>query len=124
MCEAQGLAESLNDQRRLGQVSAYLSGYFVQAKGVKIQFRRIDNGQRALSISSTLGDFSLQVQANHFLGSAYMQPRLLIGRLTISARNVESLVGDQIYDRFGLAFLASVGVALSVGISSGGARRV
>ncbi len=29
--EAEALAASIDDQRRLGQISAYLSGYFVQA---------------------------------------------------------------------------------------------
>ena len=42
--EAFGL-ESLNDQGRLGQVSAYLSGYFVQAGDDALQ--AIKTGQRA-----------------------------------------------------------------------------
>ena len=33
----------------------------------------------------------------------------MIARLTISRKMLMSLVGDQIYERFGLAFLASVG---------------
>ena len=68
MREAEALAESLNDQRRLGQVSAYLSGYFIQAGNNPI--RAIEQGQRALGIASAIGDFSLQIQANHFLGGA------------------------------------------------------
>ncbi len=107
MREAQGLAESLNDQRRLGQVSAYLSGYFNQAGEDPIQ--AIENGQRALSISSAIGDFILQVQANHFLGSAYLAVDDYDRAFNHLTRNVESLVGDQIYDRFGLAFLPAVG---------------
>jgi tetratricopeptide (TPR) repeat protein len=108
MREAQGLAESLNDQRRLGQVSAYLSGYFIQAGEDPI--RAIENGQRALSISSAIGDFTLQVQANHFLGSAYYAVVDGYDRaFNHFTRNVQSLVGDQIYNRFGLAFLPSVG---------------
>jgi class 3 adenylate cyclase/tetratricopeptide (TPR) repeat protein len=107
MREAQGLAESLHDQRRLGQVSAYLSGYFTQAGDDPIQ--AIENGQRALAISSAIGDFALQVQANHFLGTAYSTADDVRRAFTHFIRNVESLVGDQIYDRFGLAFIASVG---------------
>ncbi|HEX5023177.1 MAG TPA: hypothetical protein VFX54_21085, partial [Candidatus Binatia bacterium] len=107
MREAQGLAESLNDQRRLGQVSAYLSGYFIQAGEDLIQ--AIENGQRALSISSATGDFILQVQAHHFLGSAYLAVHDYQRAFNHLTRNVESLVGDQIYDRFGLAFLPAVG---------------
>jgi class 3 adenylate cyclase len=107
MREAQGLAESLNDQRRLGQVSAYLSGYFNQAGEDPIQ--AIENGQRALSISSAIGDFVLQVQANHFLGTAYHAVDDYDRAFNHFTRNVEFLVGDQIYDRFGLAFLPAVG---------------
>ena len=69
MREAEALAESLNDQGRLGQVSAYLSGYFVQAGDDALQ--AIETGQRALAIASAIDDFSLRIQANHFLGSAY-----------------------------------------------------
>ena len=107
MREAQKFAESLNDQRRLGQVSAYLSGYFTQAGDDPIQ--AIENGQRALSISSATGDFGLQVQANHFLGTAYYTADDHDRAFNHFTRNVESLVGKQIYDQFGLAFLPSVG---------------
>jgi class 3 adenylate cyclase/tetratricopeptide (TPR) repeat protein len=107
MREAEALAESLNDQRRLGQVSAYLSGYFFQAGNDPI--RAIEQGQRALGIASAIGDFSLQIQANHFLGGA----NRLVGDFDRAIyhfkKNVDALVDDQIYDRFGLAFLASVG---------------
>ena len=106
MREAEALAESLNDQRRLGQVSAYLSGYFIQAGNDPI--RAIEQGQRALGIALAIGDFSLQIQANHFLGGA----NRLVGDFDRAIyhfkKNVDALVGDQIYDRFGLAFLASV----------------
>jgi class 3 adenylate cyclase/tetratricopeptide (TPR) repeat protein len=108
MREAEALAESLDDQRRLGQISSYMSGYFIQAAG-NDPIRAIEQGQRALRIASAIGDFSLQIQANHFLGGA----NRLVGDFDRAIyhlkKNVESLVGDQIYDRFGLSFLASVG---------------
>jgi tetratricopeptide (TPR) repeat protein len=107
MREAEILAESLNDQRRLGQISAYLSGYFGQAGDDPIQ--AIENGQRALTIASAIGDFSLQIQANHFLGSAHHKLGDYDRAINHFTRNVDSLVGDQIYERFGLAFVASVG---------------
>ena len=44
MREAEALAESLDDQRRLGQISAYLSGYFMQAGDDPIQAIEKDNG--------------------------------------------------------------------------------
>ena len=74
-----------------------------------IQFEAIEQGQLALGIASATGDFSLQVQANHFLGGA----NRLVGDFDRAIyhfkKNVDALVDDQIYDRFGLAFLASVG---------------
>jgi class 3 adenylate cyclase/tetratricopeptide (TPR) repeat protein len=107
MREAEILAESLNDQRRLGQVSAYLSSYFDQSGDDPIQ--AIENGQRALTIASAIGDFSLQIQANHFLGSAHHKLGDYDRAINHFTRNVDSLVGDQIYERFGLSFFASVG---------------
>ena len=46
MREAEALAETIDDQRRLGQISAYLSGYFVQAGDDPIQ--AMEKGERAL----------------------------------------------------------------------------
>ena len=108
MREAEALAESLDDQRRLGQISAYLSGYFVQAGDDPIQ--AIEKGERAFAIASAIGDFGLQVQANHFLASSYhAAPATMIVLSIISEKMLRRCRGDQIYDRFGLAFLPSVG---------------
>jgi tetratricopeptide (TPR) repeat protein len=105
--EAEALAASIDDQRRLGQISAYLSGYFVQAGDNPTE--AIEKAELAFTIASAIGDFSLQVQANHFLGTSHR----MIGdddrAIYHFKKNVDSLVGDQIYDRFGLAFLGSVG---------------
>ena len=105
--EAEALAASIDDQRRLGQISAYLSGYFVQAGDDPTE--AIEKAELAFTIASAIGDFNLQVQANHFLGTSHR----MIGdddrAIYHFKKNVDSLVGDQIYDRFGLAFLASVG---------------
>jgi tetratricopeptide (TPR) repeat protein len=107
MREAEALAESLNDQGRLGQVSAYLSGYFVQAGDDALQ--AIETGQRALAIASAIDDFSLRIQANHFLGSAHHKLGEHDRAIDHFRRNVDSLVGDKEYERFGLVFLASIG---------------
>jgi class 3 adenylate cyclase len=107
MREAEALAESLNDQGRLGQVSAYLSGYFVQAGDDPTQ--AIEKAELAFMIASSIGDFNLQIQANHFLGTSHRMIGDYDRAIYHFKKNVDSLVGDQIYDRFGLAFLASVG---------------
>ena len=105
--EAEALAETLHDQQRFGQISAYMSGYFIQAGDDPIQ--AIENGQRALAIAGATGDFGLQIQANHFLGAAHRMIGDYDRAINHFRRNIESLVGDQIYKRFGLVFLASVG---------------
>ncbi len=107
MREAEVLAEAFDDQHRLGQVSAYLSGYFIQAGDEPSQ--AIENGQRALAIARATGNFDLQIQANHFLGAAHRMIGDYDRAMNHFRSNVESLVGDQIYERFGLVFLASVG---------------
>ncbi len=107
MREAEALAASIDDQRRLGQISAYLSGYFVQAGEDPTQ--AIEKAELAFTIASAIGDFNLQVQANHFLGTSHRMIGDYDRAIYHFKKNVDSLVGDQIYDRFGLAFLASVG---------------
>ena len=107
MREAEVLATSIDDQRRRGQISAYLSGYFVQAGEDPTQ--AIEKAELAFMIASAIGDFNLQVQANHFLGTSHRMIGDYDRAIYHFKKNVDSLVGDQIYDRFGLAFLASVG---------------
>ena len=48
----------------------------------------------------------------------------MIVRLISFRRNVKSLVGDQIYERFGLAFLPSVGTRYQLVLLLVGPRRV
>jgi tetratricopeptide (TPR) repeat protein len=107
MREAEVFAESLDDRRRLGQVSAYLSGYFVQEGNDPVQ--AIENGQRALAIASAIGDFSLQIQANHFVASTHYKLGDYDRAIKHFTTNADSLAGDQVFERFGLVFLASVG---------------
>ncbi len=107
MREAEVLAASIDDKRRLGQISAYLSGYFVQAGDDPTQ--AIEKAELAFMIASAIGDFNLQVQANHFLGTSHRMIGDYDRAIYHFKKNIDSLVGDQIYDRFGLAFIASVG---------------
>jgi tetratricopeptide (TPR) repeat protein len=68
----------------------------------------VESGHRALAVAETLGDFALQVMANNYLGVAYHtlgDHRRAMGLLR---SNVESLVGDLIRERFGVAGLPAV----------------
>ena len=98
--EAATLAEALDDQPRLGRVSAYMCRYF---REMGDHDGAVASGQHALAIAETLGDFALQVLAHHYLGVAYHvlgDHRRAMGLLR---SNVESLAGDLIRERFGMA---------------------
>jgi tetratricopeptide (TPR) repeat protein len=103
--QAATLAETLDDQPRLGRVSAYMCHYF---REMGDHDGAVECGQRALAIAETLGDFTLQVLAHHFLGRAYHvlgDHRRAMGLLR---SNVESLAGDLIHERFGLSALPAI----------------
>ena len=107
LTEAEALAKSLDDPRRLAQILCYMSGYFIQAENDPA--RAVEVSQRAFMIVNTIDDFALQIQVNHYFGSANFGLGNYNEAMSFLTKNVESLVGDQIYKRFGLAFLASVG---------------
>jgi class 3 adenylate cyclase/tetratricopeptide (TPR) repeat protein len=103
--EAATLAKALDDQPRLGRISAYMCLYF---REIGDHDGAVASGQHALSVAETLGDFALQVMAHHHLGVAYHvlgDHRRAIGLLR---SNVESLAGDLIRERFGMAGLPAV----------------
>src|SRR4029453_10658460 len=66
--EAEALATALDDSRRLGQVSVFLSNYFF-LMGAHDQ--AIAAGQRALALATADGDIVLYALANQRLGYAY-----------------------------------------------------
>jgi tetratricopeptide (TPR) repeat protein len=98
LCEAAALAEALDDQPRLGWVSAYMCRH---CREIGDHHGAVASGQHALALVATLGDFALQVMARHFLGVAYHvlgDHRRALGLLR---SNVESLAGDLLRERFG-----------------------
>jgi tetratricopeptide (TPR) repeat protein len=103
--EAAVLAEALGDQRRLGQVSAYLSQYF-WAMGD--QERALVSGQRALSCAETLGDVTLQGIATLYLSQACSALGEHQQAIAYSRRSVASFEGERRCERFGLPYLPSV----------------
>jgi predicted ATPase len=66
--EAEGLAEALGDQHRLGWATAYMANQFW---GTGDPQRAVEVGQRALALAGTLEDAALQVVTHLFLGRAY-----------------------------------------------------
>jgi class 3 adenylate cyclase/tetratricopeptide (TPR) repeat protein len=96
--EAEGLARTLDDQRRLGQMSVYMchnlwiTGHPTEALGF---------GQNALARAESLGDAPLQVTGNLYLGAAclgtgdYRQAEELLRKV------LQLLEGDLSRERFG-----------------------
>jgi class 3 adenylate cyclase/tetratricopeptide (TPR) repeat protein len=102
---AETLAEALNDQRRLGRTYAYLTEYFRLTGELD---RAVESGERALALATALADFTLQVMATFFLGIAYYDLGDHRRAVDCFSRNVASLAGDLIRERFGMTGLPSV----------------
>ena len=102
--EAETLVQPLNDQRRLGWLSAYLASDFVQ-KGDSD--RGIESARRAIAVADDLKDFALQVVANLNLGNAYAARGDYRRAMDYLRWNVESLKGERVYERVGVPGLHS-----------------
>jgi class 3 adenylate cyclase/tetratricopeptide (TPR) repeat protein len=68
MREAETLATALDDQRRLGWISAYMTDAVI---GTSDQDRAVEFSQRALTIATASGDFALEMMATFTLGLYY-----------------------------------------------------
>jgi tetratricopeptide (TPR) repeat protein len=66
--EAEALAVALDDPRRLGQISGFLSAHFSL---VGAPDQAIAAGQRALTLATAVGDVTLHALADFHLGTSY-----------------------------------------------------
>ena len=105
LCAAERLAASLDDPRRLGWVSAYLSNYFSSTGD---QDRAVETGQRALAIAMASKDFALEVMATFFLGLPYLSLGDYRQAVHYHRKNVETLTGEWLHERFGEPGLPAV----------------
>jgi class 3 adenylate cyclase/tetratricopeptide (TPR) repeat protein len=103
--EAEVLAEALGDQRRLGQVSAYLSQY---CWAMGDQERALVSGRRALACAERLGDVPLQGIATIYLSQACSALGEYPQAIAYIRKSVVSFEGEQRRERFGLPYLPSV----------------
>jgi tetratricopeptide (TPR) repeat protein len=103
--EAESLAKALDDPRRLGQISGFLSFHFF-ARGAYKQ--AITTGQRALTLATAGGDAVPCAIANHYLGLAYQAQGDYQQGINCFRQSVASLEGDLRYERFGQAILPAV----------------
>ena len=98
LCEAETLAEALADRYRLGQVADYMTNHFMSTGDYD---RAIASGQRTLALAAALGDFALQVKAHQHLGRAYLAKGDYRQAVDFLQRNVASLQGELLQERFG-----------------------
>jgi tetratricopeptide (TPR) repeat protein len=103
--EAEGLARTLDDPRRLAWASAYmisscwLTGRLTDA---------LTFAQTAQAIADTLGDLRLKVVANQYLAATLWNVGDYQAAMDLFRKVTESLKGDLSRERFGQALLPSV----------------
>jgi class 3 adenylate cyclase/tetratricopeptide (TPR) repeat protein len=103
--EAEALAAALDDSRRLGQVSMFLSQHFY-VMGAHAQ--AIASGQRALALATASEDIILHALANRYLGVAYQLQGDYRRAIDCCTQTVASLKGVQRHERFGQVVLPAV----------------
>jgi class 3 adenylate cyclase/tetratricopeptide (TPR) repeat protein len=103
--EAESLAVALDDPRRLGQVSCFLSLHFY-LMGVYDQ--AIAAAQRALAFTTTGGEVVLHELAHYYLGIAYQAQGDYHRATDCFGQTVVALGGAHRRERFGEIFLPAV----------------
>jgi tetratricopeptide (TPR) repeat protein len=103
--EAESLAAALDDPRRLGHVSRFLSLHYY-LMGMPDQ--AITAAQRALALATAGRDVVLQAQANQYLGQAYRAQGDYRRAIACFGQIVACLDGARRRERFGEAFLPAV----------------
>ena len=98
--EAEGLARTLDDQRRLGWVSVYM-GHLLWSTGHSTDARTFV--QSAEAIAQTLQDFRLQVGANFYAGTVCLTSGDYSQAETFLRKVMGLLEGERSRDRCGLA---------------------
>jgi tetratricopeptide (TPR) repeat protein/class 3 adenylate cyclase len=109
LCEAEIFAERIGDQRRLGWISAFMSGHFWWSSDLD---RAVGAGHRALALAQAHADFPLQVVANQRLGQAYLDRGDYRRADKCFQSNIASLQGELVRERFGEVGLPSVACRL------------
>jgi len=105
LCEAETLAEAIDDHRRLGRVSLYMTEYFRMEGDYD---RAVASGQHALTLAESVSDFGTQVVANFYLGIAYYSLGDLRRAMEVLRKVVTALTGDLTREHFGMTGFPSV----------------
>jgi class 3 adenylate cyclase/tetratricopeptide (TPR) repeat protein len=100
--EAEVFAEALDDPRRLGQVSLFLSTHF---RFMGVYDQAIAAGQRARALATAGGDVVLQMLANYYLGAPYQFQGDYRRAIDCHRETAAFFDGSRRYERFGQVFL-------------------
>jgi tetratricopeptide (TPR) repeat protein len=104
--EAEALARSLDDQRRLGLVSAFMCSLHQWTGGHTSDMHPF--AQRVQAIAETLADIPLQVAAQYYLLMACHNSDDYGGTEHFCQKLMQSLQGERTRERFGLAVFPAV----------------
>ncbi|HEX6112149.1 MAG TPA: adenylate/guanylate cyclase domain-containing protein [Geminicoccaceae bacterium] len=104
--EAEILARKLDDQRRLGWVSAYMSGSQLGTGGQATSV--LASAQRVQKIAEMLDDIPLQVAGRYFMISARHLSGDYRGTEEVCRTLTEALQADLTFERFGLPVFPAV----------------
>jgi class 3 adenylate cyclase/tetratricopeptide (TPR) repeat protein len=104
--EAEALARTLDDQRRLGWVSAYMSGHHVHTGGHVTELRTL--AQTVEAIAERLGDVPLQIAAQYYLTAASYLSGDYRATEHVCRNLMQSLHDQRIRDRVGLVVFPAV----------------
>ena len=103
--EAESLAAALDDARRLGQVSLFLSLYFCV---MGTYDEAIAAGQRALALATAGGESVLQALAHYSLGCAYHAQGDYRRAVDFHRQAVAFFDGTRCHERFDIAIPPAV----------------
>jgi class 3 adenylate cyclase/tetratricopeptide (TPR) repeat protein len=103
--EAEALAVALDDQRRLGQISGFLSVHF---RNMGAYDQAVASAQRALTLMTADGDTVIHALANLYLGAAHWAQGDYLQAIDCLTQTVAALHGAQRRERLGQANLPSV----------------
>ncbi|OGK77313.1 MAG: hypothetical protein A2X52_07685 [Candidatus Rokubacteria bacterium GWC2_70_16] len=98
--DAECVASALGDQRRLGLISGYMSEHF-RLTGHAAD--AVASAQTAQAIAERLGDLSLTIAANYYVGTAHFVAGDYRRAGEVLERTSQPLAGDLGRERFGLA---------------------
>jgi tetratricopeptide (TPR) repeat protein len=104
--EAEALARTLDDPRRLGWVSAYMSGHHLHTGGHVTEVRTL--AQRVETIGERLGDVPLQIAAQYYLAAASDLSGDYRATEHVCRNLMQSLHDQRIREGFGLATFPAV----------------